>query len=613
MMENNEKDIQATSLSENEYLLEVKDLKMYFDITTGFFKTTPLKAVDGVSFKIKKGETLGVVGESGCGKTTLGRTIMNLYRASSGEIIYNGLLISSYSDLKRILKEEKFELGSLKFEKNKRINNYRKSLNEKVADGELTTEEVKELVSKYTQEENEKFEKASQELHERYEQKYDAKAKEINDEIAKVLEERDNNLNALTPVEKNDDLDSIKVADEKTVEFKKEAAKKLADAKENRNNEYAVARENKQKDIIKFNEFKEECNNKEKDLKNKISSASLEEKAKLQKELKSLIKENTNDILVKKEKLKGDYNIQKSIATGKYQKTKQSIDEDLANKIKEVRSQSKYYHYIDEEARINKEAKLAVKRIKSSSRLRLKEFRRKCTMVFQDPYSSLNPRMTVQDIIAEPLDVNHLYTTKEERRSKVLELMKLVGLSPEQSTRYAHEFSGGQRQRIGIARSLAVNPEFVVCDEPVSALDVSIQAQVINTFQDLQKELGLTYLFIAHDLLVVRHISNRIAVMYLGKIVEIAETNELFNNPLHPYTISLLSAVPMPDPNTARNNKRIVLEGDVPSPLNVPSGCPFRVRCPKATEACKNRVPELKEISKDHFASCLLLDNDQSI
>ena len=611
MMENNNKNVQATSLVDNEYLLEVNDLKMYFDITTGFFKTTPLKAVDGVSFKIKKGETLGVVGESGCGKTTLGRTIMNLYRASSGEIIYNGLLISSYSDLNRIKKEEKFELGSLKFEKKKRIKNYQKSLDEKVADGQLAPEQIKELVSKFSQEEDERFAKDSLELKEKYKQKYDAKVKEINDDINKILGERDNNLNALTPVDKNSDLDSIKVADEKTAEYKAEAAKLLAEAKEIRNKEYEAAKENKQKDIINFKNFKEECYNKEKELKDKISNASAEDKAKLTKELKSLIKENTNDILVKKEKYKGDYNIQKSIATGKYQKTKQSIDDDLEKKINEVRSQSKYYLYIDEKARINKEANDSVKRIKSSSRFRLKEFRRKCTMVFQDPYSSLNPRMTVQDIIAEPLDVNHLYTTKEERRSKVLELMRLVGLSPEQSTRYAHEFSGGQRQRIGIARSLAVNPEFVVCDEPVSALDVSIQAQVINTFQDLQKELGLTYLFIAHDLLVVRHISNRIAVMYLGKIVEIAETNELFNNPKHPYTVSLLSAVPMPDPNTARNNKRIVLEGDVPSPLNVPSGCPFRVRCPKATEACKNHVPALKEISKDHFVSCLLLDNDQ--
>ncbi len=608
-MENNK---ELLSSNPQEYLLEVNDLKMYFDITTGFFKTTPLKAVDGVSFKIKKGETLGVVGESGCGKTTLGRTIMNLYKASSGEIIYNGLLISSYSDLNRIKKEEQFELGSLKFEKNKRIKNYQKSLNEQLADGAIEQEEVKSKLLKFKEEENEKFLKESNELKSQYEKKYQDKLNEINTEIENILKDKENKISLLTIVDKASDLDAIKVADEKTLELKKAASEKILKAKEERNIEYGKAKEEKINDLSKFKEFKATCKANEKELEDKIKNASGEEKEKLQKELKSLVKENNNDIVVKKEKLIGDYNIRKSIATGKYQKTKQATIDELNKDISEARSQSKYYDYVDKLDEINKEAKFAIKRIKSSSRFRLKEFRRKCTMVFQDPYSSLNPRMTVQDIIAEPLDVNHLYTTKEERRSKVLELMKLVGLSPEQSTRYAHEFSGGQRQRIGIARSLAVNPEFIVCDEPVSALDVSIQAQVINTFQDLQKELGLTYLFIAHDLLVVRHISNRIAVMYLGKIVEIAETNELFNNPLHPYTISLLSAVPMPDPNTARNNKRIVLEGDVPSPLNVPSGCPFRVRCPKATEACKNRVPVLKEISKDHFVSCLLLDDDKN-
>ena len=198
----------------------------------------------------------------------------------------------------------------------------------------------------------------------------------------------------------------------------------------------------------------------------------------------------------------------------------------------------------------------------------LKEFRTKATMVFQDPYSSLNPRMTVSDIIAEPLDVHGLCKTKEERRERVLELMNFVGLNSEHASRYAHEFSGGQRQRIGIARSLAVDPEFIVCDEPVSALDVSIQAQVINMFDELQDKLGLTYLFIAHDLLVVRHISDRIAVMYLGKMVELADAKEIYERPLHPYSKSLISAVPVPDPKIARANVRIALKGDIPSPLN---------------------------------------------
>ena len=234
----------------------------------------------------------------------------------------------------------------------------------------------------------------------------------------------------------------------------------------------------------------------------------------------------------------------------------------------------------------------------------IKEFRRHATMVFQDPYSSLNPRMTVADIIGEPLDIHGLYSTKEERQAKILELMDHVGLNSEHAARYAHEFSGGQRQRIGIARALAVNPEFIVCDEPVSALDVSIQAQVINMFDELQEKLGLTYLFIAHDLLVVRHISDRIAVMYLGKMVELAPSDEICDRPLHPYTKALMSSVPMPDPKVARENKRITLSGDIPSPLNAPSGCPFRTRCPYATDMCATEMPEFREVKEGHFVAC---------
>ena len=242
------------------------------------------------------------------------------------------------------------------------------------------------------------------------------------------------------------------------------------------------------------------------------------------------------------------------------------------------------------------------KQIKTRSDI--KEFRKKATMVFQDPYSSLDPRMTVADIIGEPLDVHKMYSSKKERRERILELMGHVGLNSEHAARYAHEFSGGQRQRIGIARALAVDPDFIVCDEPVSALDVSIQAQVINMFEDLQAKLGLTYLFIAHDLLVVRHISNRIAVMYLGKMVELADAQEIYERPLHPYSKSLLSAVPLPDPKAARANKRIVLSGDIPSPLNAPSGCPFRTRCAYATERCAAEVPEFREMSSGHFVAC---------
>ena len=234
----------------------------------------------------------------------------------------------------------------------------------------------------------------------------------------------------------------------------------------------------------------------------------------------------------------------------------------------------------------------------------LLELRRKATMVFQDPYSSLNPRMTVSDIIGEPLDIHKMYKDKKERQERILELMGHVGLNSEHAARYAHEFSGGQRQRIGIARALALNPSFIVCDEPVSALDVSIQAQVINMFDELQDKLGLTYLFIAHDLLVVKHISDRIAVMYLGKMVELADSDEIYHHSLHPYTKSLISAVPVPDPKIARANKRIALSGDIPSPLNAPSGCPFRTRCQYATEKCAESMPEFKEVAAGHFVAC---------
>ena len=242
------------------------------------------------------------------------------------------------------------------------------------------------------------------------------------------------------------------------------------------------------------------------------------------------------------------------------------------------------------------------KEIKSKSEIH--EFRKESTMVFQDPYSSLNPRMTVADIIGEPLDIHKMYSNQKERHERILELMNYVGLNSEHASRYAHEFSGGQRQRIGIARALAVDPIFIVADEPVSALDVSIQAQVINMFEELQNELNLSYLFIAHDLLVVRHISDRIAVMYLGKLVELASSEEIYNNPLHPYSKSLISAVPVPDPNYARENKRIILEGDIPSPLNAPSGCPFRTRCPYAKPICAESMPEFEEASSEHFVAC---------
>ena len=234
----------------------------------------------------------------------------------------------------------------------------------------------------------------------------------------------------------------------------------------------------------------------------------------------------------------------------------------------------------------------------------MKEYRKKMQIVFQDPYASLDPRKTVSDIIGEAMDLQKLCKSKEERKEKILELMKLVGLNAEFYNRFPHEFSGGQRQRIGIARALAVNPGFIICDEPVSALDVSIQAQIINMLEELQETRKLTYLFIAHDLAIVKHISNRIGVMYLGHMVELAESAELYRSPIHPYTEMLLSAIPIADPDLSAARKRIRLDGEVPSPLNPPSGCPFRTRCPKAGKACAESMPALREITPGHFAAC---------
>ena len=237
----------------------------------------------------------------------------------------------------------------------------------------------------------------------------------------------------------------------------------------------------------------------------------------------------------------------------------------------------------------------------------MRPLRKDMQMIFQDPYASLNSRMTVKDIIGEPLDIHNLATGAERERI-IHDLLKRVGLNEDHASRYPHEFSGGQRQRIGIARALAVDPKFIICDEPISALDVSIQAQVVNMLADLQEELGLTYLFIAHDLSMVRYISDRVGVMYLGNLVEVSETENLYDRPLHPYTEALLSAIPVPNPDVAKANERIKLEGEIPSPINPPSGCKFRTRCPYAMDRCAVEVPALKEVEPGHFVACHLRD-----
>lgn len=244
------------------------------------------------------------------------------------------------------------------------------------------------------------------------------------------------------------------------------------------------------------------------------------------------------------------------------------------------------------------------------SRHELKDINKKVQMIFQDPYASLNPRMTVKDIIAEGIDIHNLAKSKKERDEKVYELLETVGLNRDHANRFPHEFSGGQRQRIGIARALAVDPEFIIADEPISALDVSIQAQVVNLLEKLQEERDLTYLFIAHDLSMVKHISDRVGVMYLGNMAEVASSDELYDNPLHPYTQALLSAIPVPDPDYERSRERIILEGDVPSPVNPPSGCRFRTRCPFATEICAQVTPKWTEQRPDHWVACHLYDDE---
>ncbi len=255
---------------------------------------------------------------------------------------------------------------------------------------------------------------------------------------------------------------------------------------------------------------------------------------------------------------------------------------------------------------LGKDGKPLMKKSKKTSADML-PYRRKMQIIFQDPSASLDPRMTVGEIIGEAIDIHKLTNTKAERTEMIKSLLNSVGLNTEHANRFPHEFSGGQQQRVGIARALAVKPEFIVCDEPISALDVSIQSQIVNMLEDMQEDLGLTYLFIAHDLSVVRHISNRIGVMYLGTLVELGESYELNKHPLHPYTKTLLSAVPVPDPEKSRERKRIVLEGEIPSPMNPPAGCRFHTRCPYATEKCKEAIPELKEYDKGHWAACHVL------
>ena len=407
----------------DDYILEVNNLKMYFPIAVSVFKTIPLKAVDNVSFKIRRGETLGLVGESGCGKTTLGRTILQLYKPTSGDIIFNGKPVKGKTALKNFRKK-----ATIVFQDPYSSLDPRMTVNDIISEPLRIHHTCREDALK------------GRENYLQEGPKEKAKLQEIKQELAKLKLE-------LADIKKSEVVKN----DEKAVKAKDDKIQNASVAINVKNNEYVAQKAH----------------------------------------------------------------------------------------IKELKLRCKEKFYMD---------------------------------------------------------------------NKVAELMEVVGLSKEHASRYVHSFSGGQRQRIGIARALASSPEFIMCDEPVSALDVSIQAQILNTFQDLQKRFGLTYLFVAHNLLVVKHISDRIAVMYLGHIVELANSEELYDKPLHPYTISLLSSIPEPDPIKARSNQRQILEGDIPSPLKAPSGCPFRTRCPKATKECAEARPELREISKEHFVACRLFE-----
>ena len=450
---------------ENKVLLRVSNLKQYFPIGKKKMGKPQsfVKANDGISLNIYEGETFGLVGESGCGKSTFGRTLLQLYRQTGGRTVYYGRTVEDF-DLKYV--EEIF-----------------KNLPDKKKKCEELLDKVKKLEADYA-----KMSEGSEE------EKIAKKA--AGQHLAEMESEANNDLLDITAL-----IGGLYTLDESA----------LAEAGRHYLAEYLAMKE-----IRKINAQAED----------------------FEKNGKMIVDANGKPVMGKK------------------------VD------------------------------------------VNMMPYRKEMQMVFQDPYSSLNPRMTVEDIIGEPLDVHKLYRNKKERREKILDLMELVGLNAEHAMRYAHEFSGGQRQRIGIARALAVNPKFIVCDEAVSALDVSIQAQVVNMFEELQEKLGVAYLFIAHDLLVVHHISDRIAVMYLGKMMEIADADELNANPIHPYTLSLLSAVPIPDPETARKSHRIVLEGDVPSPLKMPTGCPFRTRCKYATEKCGQEMPQLTDRGNGHMVAC---------
>lgn len=485
-------------------ILEVKHLKKYFPLSKDLFgKTlTSLKAVDDVSFTLEKGKTIGVVGESGCGKTTLGRTILQLYDTTGGKSIYYGHTVDEF-------------LPNYYLKANKNLSNYKKQYNK-------LKEELSNLLS---------------------------------DDLLK--DDNYVNLNMFDTLLKTyqSKLNEVDVDDKESSKLYNNVIKCILKINEVLDKAASICG-----GLIIVNE-------------DEVFSL-LEEKVKLC----TLYKKSKND-----EVLTQINNIEAKILEVKKQYQNNSLFNELEN-MKEIGLNL---------ALLTKEE--------------LRSLRTEIQLIFQDPYSSLPPRMTIGEILSEAVKVHNI-VSKDEVNAHIRKIMKMCGLQPQYYDRYPHEFSGGQRQRICIARALAVNPKLVICDEPVSALDVSIQAQIINLLKQLQNELGLTYMFISHDLSVVKYITDSIIVMYLGNTMEIGDTNDIFENPLHPYTKALFSAVPVPDPDAKMN--RIILKGDIPSPANPPKGCKFHTRCESCMNVCKFKTPKFIEHTKNHFVTCHLYDEE---
>lgn len=522
--------------SKKDALLRVKHLEKFFPLNPDFFgrPQSYLRAVDDISFDLYSGKTIGVVGESGCGKTTLGRTILKLYDTTNGKVIYNGTSIEEVVP--------KYYLNDVRFVSvSKKIYHYYKAKLE------------------------------NPELSDKAKAKYQA-------EIAKIIELKTETLGGLFLSDHLDEVRSVLLQNIKCI-------KKV--------NSY-------KKSIISFEN---------KNLKNKKTIETLNHKISEIKDSPTILAEKKNakiEVLnakIEKTNLFIKTNIEKLSEFKQLLKTAEDEKASIQQKIDSFRDSLKS-NELFEQFESKREYGLNLARLTAKE---MRPLRIEIQLIFQDPYSSLPPRMTVGSIIAEAVKV-HKIVPKNQIQDHVLQVMEKCGLQRSYYDRYPHEFSGGQRQRICIARALAVNPKLVVCDEPVSALDVSIQAQIINLLKDLQNTLGLTYIFISHDLSVVKYITDEIMVMYLGTMMEKGKTDDIFNNPLHPYTEALFSAVPVPNPDAKMN--RILLTGDIPSAANPPKGCKFHTRCPKCMGICKFAVPKLLKLNDDHFVSCHLHDEE---